>query len=329
MLWFFCLVFSLVGLRYLGILDGRMLERMLGLRSESRELGRVILLFHELQDTLEAGLVPEPAAWHRLKKLHAPWGQLGSESLEELRSQGAPILPTLRRIRDLAAEHQAALKEARSRSAQALAQSWVCAAMVPVFGLILYGLLPGIEQRPLTWGLLCLGALAVAGTGGVWLLEMADRARWGGLAERERPWVLAAQCAGERFLALVRSGTPPDQAWIRACSLLPAELGRSWGYSVWKDSRRRAANPLAEILIEAGTSMRKAIQVSLMEGRPCAERIESVLQGLRRDVRSQMERELQLLGARALKPLFLCVAPALIGLLGSGLYLGWEQIVGF
>jgi hypothetical protein len=47
-----------------------------------------------------------------------------------------------------------------------------------------------------------------------------------------------------------------------------------------------------KILIEAGESIRKSIQVSLMEGRPCLERVETTLQGLRQDLKSQMEREL-------------------------------------
>ncbi|MGZ3707838.1 MAG: hypothetical protein ACXWPM_03265, partial [Bdellovibrionota bacterium] len=75
-------------------------------------------------------------------------------------------------------------------------------------------------------------------------------------------------------------------------------------------------------LAEAGRAIRKAVQVSLMEGRPCAERVESALQALRSEIQAWVDRELALLGTRSLKPLFLCVAPALLGLMAFGLYLG-------
>jgi hypothetical protein len=81
-------------------------------------------------------------------------------------------------------------------------------------------------------------------------------------------------------------------------------------------------------LAELGSSLRKAIQVSLMEGRPCTERAEAALLALSQDLKAQVSRELTLLGTRALKPLFFCVAPALMGLLFTGLFLGWDQAMG-
>ena len=57
-----------------------------------------------------------------------------------------------------------------------------------------------------------------------------------------------------------------------------------------------------------------------MEGRPCLERAEAALLGLRQDMKAQVERELSLLPTRALKPLFIFVAPSLFGT--SGLRLG-------
>jgi hypothetical protein len=65
-----------------------------------------------------------------------------------------------------------------------------------------------------------------------------------------------------------------------------------------------------------------------MEGRPCTERAEAALAALRQELRSAVERELGLLGTRALKPLFACVAPAVFLLLGFGLWLGWQQASG-
>ncbi len=168
----------------------------------------------------------------------------------------------------------------------------------------------------------------------IWLLKIAEKARWGGLKGNQKHWVLASQSAGERFLALVRSGVPGDLAWSQMIQTLDASLALSWGYTVWKDDeetmsvnpqRTGAYSGAAQAIVRTGDSIRKAIQVSLIEGRPCIERVEAVLVSLRDEMRACVQAELGLLSTRALQPLFFLVAPALFGLLVMGLYLGWLE----
>jgi hypothetical protein len=106
-------------------------------------------------------------------------------------------------------------------------------------------------------------------------------------------------------------------------------LALHWGYSVFetpKKPRLSASSSAASAILEAGSSMRKAIQVSLMEGRPCTERVESILLAFRQELRALIDRELGLLATRALKPLFIFVAPAIFGLLGAGVWLMWQGV---
>lgn len=296
-------------------------------RNETRKLNQVVSLLHSLQETLEAGLVPPLDRWQKLAGLPEPWGSLSHQSLTELRAAGGSLLPTLTRLRKLAEEHLASLQEARAKASQALAQAMMCAGMVPLFGASLWLLLPGVNESPWMWLFACLLALLVAGGGALWLMNMAESARWGGLAPAERAWILAAQCAGERFLALLRSGTPGDLAWTRACEILnghAASLGAQWGFSVWESSHEPLRlGAAARSIAGSGASMKKAVQISLMEGRPCADRVENILQSLRREMHAHVERELSLLATRALKPLFACVAPALLGLLIFGMWQAW------
>ena len=134
---------------------------------------------------------------------------------------------------------------------------------------------------------------------------------------REAVWPLAIAWLKERSAddrkqvqAIVshwlRSGTP-DQTTLAA-----RRLGRSQEV------------PALELLVEAGTSIRRAVQLSLMEGKPCSERVETALSALRRDLRSRIALEIEKVGPRALIPLFACVAPSLLGLLAWGLYLSWK-----
>jgi hypothetical protein len=161
-------------------------------------------------------------------------------------------------------------------------------------------------------------------------MAISDSARWAGIPPNCRGWILSAFCGGERFLALVRSGVPADLAWTRACELMADQapgLVAEWGSSIWSTpslASDRGRSPLTP-LREAGASLKKAVQVSLMEGRPCTERVEGVMYALRQELRARVDRELTLIGTRALKPLFLCVAPALFGLLTLGFWLAWQE----
>ena len=317
----------------------------LSTRAERERLRRVQTLLRELEETLASGVVPAPARWEALRALPAPWGALAHESVTELRQQGGAVLPTLQRLRALAVEQDTALVEARARSAQALGQAVACIALVPLFAAALYLVLPAVSERPLLWAALTACALVLAAFGAAWILRLAHEARWGGLRGEQRAWLLGAQCAGERFLALLRTGNPPDSAWIRSCEFLAREspaLAAAWGASVWAAPEGAGSAPgggrsgahggvaatarpdsAGSALIEAGRELKKAVQVALMEGRACSERVESALAALRVELRARRERELGLLGSRALKPLFLCLAPALLGLLAAGVALAW------
>ncbi len=326
LLWALSFSLAFLGVRILVSGSGNPIAAFQGARRETAELGQVNRLLHEVQETLEAGLIPAPEKWEAFTKLPAPWGTLSRRSLEELRSRGAPLLPTLKRFRALAEAHTAALGDARAKSAQAMAQAMVCGGLVPAFGAALYFLMPGISEHAWVWLLLCgLGELCAA-IGCYWLVAMASAARWAGLTTAERPWALAFQCAGERFLALVRGGTPPDLAWPEAADLIRKDtpvLATGWGHTVWTDPTPVAASSAGAAILASATALRRAVQASLMEGRPCAERAEAILAGLRQELKARTERELTLLPTRALKPLFIFVAPALFVLLGCALFLAW------
>jgi hypothetical protein len=296
----------------------------------------MILILQDFEELLLTGIVPSPESWEKMKTLPHPWSLLCYQSLMELRSQGGALIPTLKRLKNLAEEHQRSLTEARSKSAQALAQALVCSFFVPILGSALYFFLPALQQRNILWLTLCFFSFLLNLLASFWLLALVENARWGGVQKQYRSWILGAQCVGERFLALVRAGTPPDLAWSAASGLLKTSETHSlllyWGYSIWDNptdqrSDYKTLGNGEKIIVQSGISIKKAIQVSLMEGRPCLERVETALSALRHDLQSQIHQELTLLTTRALKPLFLCVAPALIGLLGCGLWLASLELI--
>lgn len=306
-----------------------------GARLEKAALLLIVARLQEIEEMLGAGMVPTPSHWSGLQQLGPPWGRLAFDSLQELRAQGGAVLPTLRRLKELAQTHRDVLAQTESRSAQALAQALVAGVLVPVFGFVLYGILPGISERPWAWLFGCILGLGSSLTGAWWMLRLADAARWAGLKQVERPWVLGVQCTGERLLALVRAGTPADLAWSRALEFLNAvapELALEWGYSIWatepKPNTSKVSHAARKVLLELGSGLRKSVQTAILDGRPCMERVESSLTGCRQDLQALVDRELSLLPTRILKPLFVFVAPAILGLLAFGLYLAFTATEG-
>ncbi len=301
-----------------------------GLGRQRKDLQKIVQVLREMEDTLLAGLVPSPFLWESLKELSEPWGRLTFDSLQGLRSCGGSLLPTLKRLRGVAEEHSLTLTRAQAKSYQALSQAGMCSLLVPLLGTSLYFLLPSIEENKKLWLLACLFAFILTFAGALWLFQLTESARWGGLRQDYRPWILHSQCAGEKFLALVRTGVPPDLSWIQAVAFLSkeaADLSFAWGHSVWQESGFKPKGLMEQSIVSAGCSIQKAIQVSLMEGRPCTERVEAVLSALRQDIQAHVERELSLLATRALQPLFICVAPALMGLLAFGIWLASSDVL--
>lgn len=331
-------IFGAIGIRGLLI---EVLNRapMISIRRERESLRRVIDSLRGLDESLAAGIVPPSARWEALAALPSPWGRLASESVQELRAAGGALRPTLKRLRELAESQDRLIAEARARASTALGQAAACALLGPGLGLVLYTIAPGVDQRPIAWAIGCAVSFLLSGVGALWMLSLAEHARWAGLPGSRRHWILAVQCAGERFLSILRSGNPADLAWSRACSLLALEapeLAAQWGHALWGSGAAGAESANSSsaairssgaeaAMAEAGNGLRKAVHASLMDGRPCAERVEAGLDALRHDIRVRIDAELAQLPNRALKPLFVCAAPAVLGLVTFAFYLCWLQ----
>ncbi len=299
-------------------------------KNKTQVLAEAAFRLRELEEMLQSGLLPEVQKWEKLKFLDPPWGDLISESIQSLRSQGAELLPTLKRFRELAQELKSLAMDVKAKQAQAMAQALVSAGLVPVFSIALYLMLPGLETSFRIWLGVTGGAFFISVLGATWLFALAEQACWGGLPIYARSWVLHIFCFGERFLSMLRAGSPADLSWSKNYEALLSEspeLAEFWGASIWKDPEAYLSSTSLQVLKNSVTSIRKSVQLSLLEGRPCTDRIEAALYSLRLEWKSQVERETGFLATRSLKPLFLCIAPALLGLLVVGLWLSWESVI--
>lgn len=299
-------------------------------KPQQKVLLKVSSVLREIEESLMAGLIPPLDRWEMIQKLPRPWGELAWDSLSELRSSGSSLLPTLKRLRTFADSQYVALNDAQARSSQASAQVFVCSLIVPLLGVSLYLILPEVERNLESWLIACGLALLGNASGCFWLFRLSDAARWAGLRSERRSWILSVQCASERLIALIRSGHPPDLAWVKSFELIQKDsdvLALAWGSSIWQSPKFSISGKAEELIVHLASSLRKSLQVSLMEGRPCTERIETIIQSFKQDLETITHRELNLLGTRALKPLFVCVAPSLLGLLFFGIWLASAEVL--
>jgi hypothetical protein len=326
--WMLTFFFFFLGIRAL-LHEFLAFEFFLGRTAQKRVLSRVIASFQEIEETLMAGLVPTSDRWGLLEKLEEPWRSLSVKSVQELRSAGASLVPTLQRLRNLANVHDFALESAHAKASQAVLQALLCSGLVPLVGTLFYWSVPGIGENLMIWLVACVFSFLCCLCGSYWMLLMASQARWGGLKKSSRCWMLASQCAAERLFAWIRMGSPADLAWIQSVTFLKihaSELSSLWGSSVWSSVLSSKSIGLEKLILDLGVSIKKSIQVSLLEGRPCLKRLEDLMEAFRGELQSHIERELMLLPTRVLKPLFVFVAPSLMALLGLGFWLAIIEV---
>ena len=259
------------------------------------------------------------------------WNGWIAPLLLQLRSRGAAVVPTLVRLEAGVRQDLRARAQARARLAQAWSQALVCGALIPLLGVFIWLVIPEVAQRS-DWQMLSVVPALLALGAAAWMIRIGAHASRGGLNAREASWPAFALSAGEVLLAWIRAGEAPDTAWSRMVRWLESacpDLLDCWGVVLWSDGAAIADSPTFSARVRAtGSVMRQAIQVSIFEGRPCMERIEQVLEQLviARDLACL--RESELIGTRVLKPLFLCVAPALLGWLALTMWMLVGQEMG-
>jgi hypothetical protein len=285
-----------------------------------------------IQELLESGLVPDSMEWDQIKDFPEPWNRIVSDSLLELRNQGAPVLPTLTRVQRTLTEQVDFVLEAKTKSAQALSQALLSLLLVPGFGAFLFLMLPGLKQARTEFFVLLFFSTLISSGAFLWILALSDRARFGNVRSENRRWWVSVHAAIEKIFALISAGHPPDQAWrvtILELASSDPSLARAWGSQVWdrfEQSADSAEGECERLMVSLGVEVRRSIQTSLIEGRGCLDRMESIHRSFLSEVKLKVQHELNLLPNRCLMPLFVCVFPSVVLLLGGSLWLFFQEM---
>lgn len=298
--------------------------RISGLIDQLRKGARQLEYIKEL---LQSGSAPSEEDWLSLSKIAQPWGRVSYQSLQELRSHGAPCVPTLKRLKMAMEDQVETLLEAQSKSASAWGQVWIGLILVPSVALSMYYLLPGPAQH-LEAFLIAVGfSLFLILISMFWLIYMIESSQFGGIEESKKKWFPTILVFFERLSALISVGTPPDIAWKKVLEEIAQstpDLAQVWGFSIWGSAEvdRNTSGPELELFLKStGTETRRMIQAALSDGRPVLERLHDQQKAFLVEYRLKMSRELSQLPQRCLKPLFLCLAPAVLIIFGVSIFL--------
>ena len=300
-------------------------------RTESVGLRRAAIQIKLLEEMLASGVVPSESEWRKIDSFPAPWGQILNSSLRDLREQGAPVIPTLSRIRKTLQDEVEFLLESRMKTAQAISQALVSLALIPIFGCLMYLTLPGVREAGVHFYLLVLFSFFLSSLAFFWIFSLSDQARFGGVRVPHRPWWILIQSTQERILALISSGKPPDLAWRMALGELyrsDRTLAQLWGTQVWdriEVTEFKTVSECERLMVGLGIEMRRSIQSSLIDGRGCLDRLESIHRTAILEMRVKVQQELSLLPNRCLKPLFVFVFPGVFLLLVGSLWFSFQE----
>jgi hypothetical protein len=303
---------------------------------ENREIDRLrgaAILVKHLEDMLGSGVVPSESDWRKIDSFPSPWGQVLNSSLKDLRDQGAPVIPTLSRMRKTLQDEVEALLESRMKSAQARAQAWLSLALIPLFAVALYLTLPGVRESGVPFLFVVMISFLLSSFSFLWILSLSDQARFGNVRRAHRSWFVMIQASMERILALISSGRPPDLAWRMALSELyqsDPSLAKLWGAQIWdpiEDMEFKSVSECERLMVGLGVELRRSIQTSLIDGRGCLDRLESIHRACSLELRSKVQHELSLLPNRCLAPLFIFAFPSVILLLTGSLWFSFQEVI--
>ena len=285
-------------------------------RSETQsllaELRVTQALLLDLKDLLLSGIVPPESLWQKLALAPGAVGQASALALFELKKQGQPLIPSLERFQDTLAVMSQGIGRAWAKAGQARMQALVFLFITPTLAFTLPLLLPEIAstQSQWIWYSLSAGAFALCLLGHAWILKEAQACILGPRSASSLLSILKIVGA-ERLLSSLQCGNSIDEAWSQTHTYFLAigsPLALQWNPSAFRVDSQSSFHSLAEI-----------IQVSLWEGSSLSERIDLWIKAEKSTWANALDSRVEKLPTVCLKPLFICIAPAILFQLGSAL----------
>ena len=250
--------------------------------------------------------------------------------IQNLRNSGQAILPSLKGMREATLFVNRILVGSQAKVAPTRMQAKVSVGLVFAISLLLYKMLEGPENNLGIWIGATAIALLLAGYSFLWIEGLILRTIWNGSQKRTEGKWFSYFLFPLRLQGAIQMGTALDEAWgVSVRSLtengtgkMPPALASLWAKG---DGAEPTDWPLEWKLL---AELRTALQHALYQGTPVSERILVWAAQARIQFEAELQARLETLPHRCLQPLYLCVAPAVVGLLVTGLVLEVRAHVG-
>ncbi len=284
-------------------------------RSEVKSDEFILQVWIEL---LESGHLPSEENWKLFEKLTPLLRTQVPSLIRKLRENGAPLLPTLRRLRQFAESQSQANLDAKVQVGQVRAQLVVSLVLNVAFAVATWFLVPEVQECRELFAVALFLVLFFAILA-AWLVHrMIDQAMWQSLKAEQRPLVSEALLAGERVLGKIEAGLPPDVAWLDLLLELDQtspDLSYAWRKRGGLSCFQGRATPRAlRSILSFGCELREGIDACILDGRAARDRIDRQFMGMRALWWTAVQQSLKQLPTRALGALFLGVLPGSLAL---------------
>ena len=283
---------------------------------------KLVNILGDLEASLQNGVLPSESDWNKLGDL-GEWGLWVKKNIMDIRERGLEIIPSVNRFKKFFSDQHKMQLNAISKSAQSFVSALLSAFLLPILSATIYFLSPEVSKFTSIWIFLTMVFFIWNFMGVLWIIRITNVARWGGINnQKHQRWIIEVPMFIQKLISSINAGEPLDLAWHSSCkdlSIRQKELAYSWGSELWGEGVKNinTYDSHSKEIFQLGLNLKRTLQASLVEGVSVIDRIDQISSTLGSLTESSIERELNLIQTRSLKPLFLFIAPSCIGLLIS------------
>lgn len=323
-IWF--LILSLILL--LSIQSVKLIINFLSVFSLTQEKNKNLLVLgwiKKIKISLESGVVPSEDEWMIIEDYQHSFSKRILMIINELRDSGCKILPTLCRFEELLEFQVDLLKNTHVQSSQAISQCIICLFVTPLFSVFLYQIVPFLSGYFWEWCALTSISFFLCFIGFLWIVSLCEKSMWCGLSYSERSYIMEVLVFFEMVISKINSGFCADQSWVEVLEIYKNHLPK---FVVFTMSGCHESLKIKTLIQSLFKDAKSSIYYNLMEGKPCVETLVFFAKNFKSEYRALISHQLELLPIRALKPLFICVAPAIILLIIGTVFFSWNSLSG-
>ena len=270
---------------------------------------------------LELGRPAELSRWE--ESLSPRWKAQIQKLIQSTRDTGGALLPVLLPFRESLEKQRQVTERIRTRTSGVWMQVSVLGALLPVLIGVLTIFVPEVFSHWMGFVGICWGAVLLNLGAVFWVIALSQEALRGGVCRSQQGWALEGALVLAQIRSRIIGGRPPDLAWSESVGGIEnGSFIEFWGMDLWTQTLDRTQKE-GRLLSEwegLRTGLVVHLRDAIVRGGRSLDIVERTEQRWFEVWESQVERLIETLPTKLLWPFFLCILPALFGLLGFSIW---------